>query len=598
MSPSSKTTFAAAVLAIYSLPTLAQSEGASFVDGLPGVDTQRLQQQRLEATSNNGALGDALDGNAHSREPGATDLAHLPAETPCFQIDKIEIANNPFRALSGVVAPAAGQCVGALGLKAIQDAATNALIAKGYVTSRVSVPQQSLASGVLRLGVQAGRVGEVRDESAAFDESLDAAPDDLAQASAAAARPEPVGALARALPLHRGDLLDQRGIDQALENIRRLSSQANARFDILPGAAEGESDIVLFPGDQKRWHAALGYDNAGQTVTGKNELYGVLTIDSPLHQYDQLQVAGLTNADRGAPGKGSTQASASYSVPFGYSMLTLDASRSSYLQTRAFTFGEAQFTGEQKGAGVKLARVVQRGATSRTELSARLYRSINHHFVNHSWIDVQDRDVYGYELGVSHRHYFGRVQVDASLGWRATLRGLSREPGYVLDDAHFNGREQIETASVSVLAPFRVANQPFSWQFAWTRQNARTRVTSPDFFTIGTRYAVRGFDQQTTLAAESGWTVSNELDWYAPTSLGVQALYAGLDAGRVSGPTARYLAGNTLVGTVVGIRGTLAPKNRFAASVNYDVSLGWPLYRPATFPNRTPTMLVQISALV
>lgn len=588
MSSSSKSTIAAAALALYSMPSFAQSEGVQFADGLPGIDTQRLQQQRLEATSTNGALGNALDESAQNGQAGATDLAHLAAQSPCFKIDKVEISNNPFRSLSQVLAPVTGQCVGAIGLKLIQDTAANALIADGYVTSRVSVPQQSLSSGTLRLDVQAGRVGEVRED----------VPEDLAQLSTATARPEPIGDLARALPLRHGDLLDQRGVDQALENIRRLSSQANARFDIMPGAAAGESDIVLYPGDAKRWHAAIGYDNAGQNVTGKNELYGVLTIDSPLHQYDQLQVFGLTNADRGAPGKGSAQASASYSVPFGYSMLTLDAYRSSYLQTRAFTFGDAQFTGEQKGAGVKLSRVVHRSATSRTELSARLYRSINHHYLNDTWIDVQDRDVYGYELGVSHRHYFGGVQVDASLGWRATLAGLSREPGYVLDDPGFNGREQIETASVSVLAPFRVANQPLSYQFSWTRQNARTRVTSPDFFTIGTRYAVRGFDQQATLAAESGWTVSNELDWYAPTSFGMQALYVGLDAGRVSGPTVPYLTGNTLVGTVAGIRGTLTPKNRFAASLNYDVSLGWPLYRPKAFPNRTPTMLVQVTALV
>ncbi|WP_322054566.1 ShlB/FhaC/HecB family hemolysin secretion/activation protein [Paraburkholderia bannensis] len=574
MYSSSKNTIAAAALALYSLPSLAQSEGVIFVDALPGADTQRLQQQRLDATSTNGALANALDESAQSNDAAITDLAHLPVETPCFQIDKVEIRNNPFRSLQQVVDPVVGQCVGAASLKAVQDAATNALIENGYITSRVSVPPQSLAGGTIELEVQAGRVGEVREDV-----------------------PAP-GNLARALPLRKGDLLDQHGVDQALENIRRLSSQSNARFDIMPGANPGESDIVLYPGNGKRWRAALGYDNAGQKATGRNEIYGLLTIDSPLHQYDQLQVSGLTNADRGAPGKGSTQASASYSVPLGYSMLSFDAYRSSYLQTRSYTFGNVQFTGEQKGAGVKLSRVIQRSARSRTELSARLYRAINHNYLADTLVEVQDRDVYGYELGVSHRHYFGRVQVDASLGWRATLPGLSRAPGYVLDDAGFNGREQIETASVSVLAPFRVANQPFSYQFAWRRQNARTRVTSPDFFTIGTRYAVRGFDQQTTLAAENGWTVSNELDWYAPTSFGVQALYVGLDAGRVNGPTAPYLAGNTLVGTVAGIRGTLAPKNRFAASVNYDVSLGWPLYKPKAFPNRTPTMLVQVTALV
>ena len=32
-----------------------------------------------------------------------------------------------------------------------------------------------------------------------------------------------------------------------------------------------------------------------------------------------------------------------------------------------------------------------------------------------------------------------------------------------------------------------------------------------DYFTIGNRYAVRGFDGQMTLAAEDGWSLRNDL---------------------------------------------------------------------------------------
>ncbi|MEC5408780.1 ShlB/FhaC/HecB family hemolysin secretion/activation protein [Paraburkholderia sp. MPAMCS5] len=567
----SKTALAAASFALYSLPSLAQSN-ASLINVLPGNDTQRAQQQRIDANFTNGALGDALDHDAPRAVSG--DLAHLPAQSPCFEIRKVHINNNPFRAVDRLVEPVVGQCAGTEALKIVQDSVANALINAGYVTTRVTVPEQSLASGTLELDVVPGRIGAIRTQG------------------------EAIGDLARALPSAEGAVLSQRAVDQALENIRRLPSQADARFDIAPGAVTGESDLVLYAGTGKRWRAMAGYDNAGQRATGKNELFGALAFDSPFFQYDQLQVSGLTNANYAAPGKGANQASASYSVPFGYAMLTLDAYRASYLQTQALTSGTAQFTGEQKGAGIKLSGVVQRDAKSRTELRARFYRALNHHYVNNTWIDVQDRDVYGYELGASHRRYFGRVQVDASLGWRDTLPGISRQPGYALGDSAFNGREQLVSTSLTVLSPLRIGERNFSYQFAWYSQNARTRVTAPDYFTIGTRYAVRGFDQEATLAAESGWTVSNELDWYAPTSYGVQALYAGLDAGRVHGPTARYLAGNTLVGMVAGARGSLIAKNSVSAAVNYDVSVGWPLYKPKAFPSRSPTLLVQISTLI
>ncbi|WP_433706194.1 hypothetical protein [Paraburkholderia sacchari] len=66
-----------------------------FVDGLPGNDTLRLQQQRIEAGSTNGVLGDALQQDTEPTGSTAAELAHLPTETPCFKIDKVEFENNP-----------------------------------------------------------------------------------------------------------------------------------------------------------------------------------------------------------------------------------------------------------------------------------------------------------------------------------------------------------------------------------------------------------------------------------------------------------------------------------------------------------------------
>jgi hemolysin activation/secretion protein len=539
----------------------------------PGAEVQRFQQQRIDASNTSGVLGDALT-KSGTRTPETVDLAHLPAEEPCFRIREVTLENNPFGWLSSMLQPVAGQCVGPDGLKAIQDVAVNALIEHGYVTTRVNIPEQSLSSGTLIIQILPGRIGDIRADSTA------------------------IGTLSTVVPTRHGELLDTRDIDQALENLRRLPSQADARFDIEPGAQPGESDIILHPGTDKRWHASLDFDNAGQDATGKNELSASFTFDSPLHLYDQLQLSGLVNANVGAPDKGIGYGALAYSVPLRYAMLSIDASRARYRQTSAGYYGPIEYSGVQTKAGVQVSGVVQRSTHARTELRARLFHATNENSYNGVPIDIQNRDIYGYELGLSHRHYFGDVQVDGAIGWRASLPGISADTGYVVGDSTFAGHSQVETASLSLLAPFRAGNQPFSYRFGWSMQNARTPLWAPDYFMIGTRYAVRGFDQQTTLAAESGWAVSNELDWYVSTPVGVQALYAGIDAGRVRGPSAPYLAGNTLVGSVVGMRGTLAPKNVLGMSVNYDVSLGQPLYKPAGFPNSSPTMLVQISALI
>jgi hemolysin activation/secretion protein len=406
-----------------------------------------------------------------------------------------------------------------------------------------------------------------------------------------------IGWLPFALPTHNGAILDQRDIDQALENIRRLPSQANARFDIVPGLNAGDSELLFHPDDGKRWHVSLGADNAGQQSTGKYQLNGSVTFDSPLHLYDQLQISASTNANFGQPDKGSESEAIAYSVPVGYAMLTFGASRSRYLQTLAGFGDPIEYSGVQSRIEAGVSGVVFRNAHARTELHAKLYHALNRNVMDGVSIDVQARDLYGYELGIAHRQYIGSAQIDGTFAWRASLPGMSKNVGTVVGDGSFGGRTQMEVASVDALVPFRMFGQPFSYRFGWSMQNARTPLTSPDYFMIGTRYAVRGFDQQLQLAAESGWVVSNELDWYVPTPWGAQALYAGIDMGRVRGPSTQWLVGDTLAGAVIGLRGSLAPKFAHGASLAYDLSLGTPVYRPTGFPNQSPTVLLQLTTL-
>ncbi|WP_201752373.1 ShlB/FhaC/HecB family hemolysin secretion/activation protein [Burkholderia pyrrocinia] len=562
-------TSAALISALASVSALAQGVPPSEITSGPQI--QRLQQQQLEAAKELNPRPNVLTptGEASSN----AGLASLPLDTPCFPIKEIALEGNTFGWLARFLRPIAGQCVGKTALKQIQDAANNALIERGYVTSRVLVPTQSLQSGTLTLRVVPGRISDVRADKST------------------------IGWLRAALPTSGGALLNQRDIDQGLENLRRLQSQSDTTFDIAPGLNPGDSELVLHPGAGKRWHAVIGTDNAGLDSTGKYELSGSFTFDSPFHLYDQLQIAGTTNANFGASDKGNQSVSANYSVPLGYAMLTLNASRSRYKQTVA-GFGEPiEYSGVQSQLQAGLSGVIHRNAHARTEIHGNLFHKISRNAIDGMDLPVQHRDIIGYEMGLAHRHTIGNVVLDGSFAWRASLPGLSSNAGTVLGASDFDGKTQVELASLSAQVPFKIGGQAFSYQFGWNMQNARTPLTPSDYFTIGTRYAVRGFDQQLTLAAESGWAISNELDWYVPTPVGTQALYAGVDAGRVRGPAAQYLIGETLVGAVVGVRGNLAPKNVLGAALNYDVSLGFPLSKPQSFNTSSPTLLFQVSTL-
>lgn len=127
----------------------------------PGPEVQRLQEQQAEqARERANARPDVFTPPAPAQ---AISLSALPKETPCFRIQGITLEDNVFSWLPDLLKPVNGQCVGKQGLEAIELQANNALIERGYVTSRVLIPKQNLASGTLQLKVLAGRIGAIRN---------------------------------------------------------------------------------------------------------------------------------------------------------------------------------------------------------------------------------------------------------------------------------------------------------------------------------------------------------------------------------------------------------------------------------------------------
>ncbi|WP_247315487.1 ShlB/FhaC/HecB family hemolysin secretion/activation protein [Ralstonia pseudosolanacearum] len=553
----------AAVLCAGTASSFALAQVAPAPVSGPGPEVQRLQEQQADqARDRANARPDVFTPPAPTQ---AISLSALPKETPCFPIQGIVLEDNVFNWLPYLLQPVNGQCVGKQGLEAIELQVNNALIEHGYVTSRVLIPQQNLAEGALRLKVLPGRIGAVRNAS---DDNI--------------------GWARMALLAGPGDLLNQRDLDQALETVRRLPGQSEASFDIVPGAQVGESDIVLKPGTEKRWHATLSADNTGMKNTGKYQMSGSLVIDSPLHLYDQLAISASSNTDRGAATQGTRSYSINWSVPVGYATVFVGANRSRYRQTVAGFQDPIVYSGQSSEVNLGVSGVLHRDATSRTGAQFKVFRKINRNYLDDTEIEVQRHDVVGYEASMSHRHYVGPVALDGGIAWRETLPDHSNVPGVVVGDTTYGGRSQIETANASLYWPFKVASQVFEFNSNWAIQHARTRVLPSDYFTIGNRYTVRGFDGQLTLAAEDGWYWRNELAW----RVAGQAIYGGIDVGKVHGPSAESLLGEQLVGAVIGVRGRV-PSGRYA-TVNYDLSFGWPLSKPAGFRSERPAVMAQV----
>jgi len=522
---------------------------------------QVLEQQRARAEQHPDVLSPATVGSDRPLS--------LPAETPCFQLNTFIWEGEPppaslLRATQGVK----GHCIGARGLRVLHAYLMEQLVHDGLITSRVLIPEQSLAAGELVLRFMPGRIAAVRSEEA-------------------------VGWWRTAFPGGAGAMLDQQDLDQALENIRRLRGQADATIDVVPGAELGQSDLVIHPGSGKRWHAYVGGDNAGLDETGKKQLNAGLTLDSPLFLYDQLSLAWNSNA-RWYDSSANTQTAAvNYSVPVGYWTVFAGASRSRYRYQLSGFAVPVFYSGTSNQMQVGLSVVPYRGTNYKGSVSLALSRRRNANAVNDHDIDLQRRDVTNYDFQISHRHYLNRAVLDVGGGVRGTLPKFSRKPGVAHGAHRGHGRSTILSANFGAYVPFNVFDQFLSYRVNGHLQHAKTPIIASDYFTIGNRYAVRGFDGQMTLAAENGWTWRNDLALHLDRLLGVagQELYAGLDVGRVGGASATYLSGRTLAGGVVGLRGKVTSPLCIA---NYDLSAGCPLFKPAALKTGKPVVMASV----
>jgi len=136
--------------------------GADTQEQMHQQERQRLLRQQQEIKPDARNAEEQLKTNI----PVVSDV--IPEnEAPCFVISKIEMTGDSagkFQfALDSVIQnihegkPILGRCLGAVGINAIMVRVQNAIIAKGYVTTRVLVAPQDLKTGVLQLTIIPGR---------------------------------------------------------------------------------------------------------------------------------------------------------------------------------------------------------------------------------------------------------------------------------------------------------------------------------------------------------------------------------------------------------------------------------------------------------
>ncbi len=503
-------------------------------------------------------------------------------ETPCFIINQF-LFEIPFAAslpphilaqsgttrrrdafyfLNKEIAFARGKCIGLKGIKFLIDTLLSGLMARGYVTTRIGiVPEQNLTEGVLKFSLLPGYIRNFR-----FADGVSTS-------------------ITTAFPARPGDLLNLRSLEQGMEQLKRVSSFTVA-VQLEPGDAPGETDVVLTLKKHKPWQLSLSLDNSGNTTTGWLQAGVLANLDNMLGINDVLSINATHDADGEFGQHGSRSLSTWYTLPFGNWNFSLNASHyQSYYRRPNATRWPFLYT-ERQTLDAKIAWMFWRDQVQKNsiEFHAGRYWSQaslgNRHWaisgdekpLQHNkdgiWLANQHRNMTFAELSYLYRRHFGsaRLHVTASYRWGVPWLGA--------DSAGWPPSQQyhLKILDATLYVPVMAGKQLLHYTTTVRGQLTGTEQDGTNYFSIGSRWTVRGFDYRSSLAADQGWFLRNELQ--IPLGRSRHFLYYGLDAGSVFAVNQSINTRKTLAGAASGLRGTLFSR------LSYDLFAAVPLYYP------------------
>ena len=214
------------------VPLLSLSSFSVFA--APPSQQERLDEERVETIV---------------PPPPSADL--LADESVRFHISHIRIENQVerFRFLERIARSYVDKELSLSDINKLIHAMNQSLMARGFSTSRIAIPEQNLSSGELRLVLLVGYIGTVRFADGS---------DNLYWKNL--------------FPFHEGDILNVRDIEQGIEQAKRLPSQ-DISVQLLPAYEPQRTDVMLTVKRGKNFYGTISVDDSGLEDTGKLQWY-------------------------------------------------------------------------------------------------------------------------------------------------------------------------------------------------------------------------------------------------------------------------------------------------------------------------------------
>ena len=173
----------------------------------------------------------------------------LPEEKDGMQVDTfvIDDGGKNFQWLKRELKPYEQQKIGVKGLSLLVEKLNTRLKHRGFITSRVILPEQNIARKCIVFKVLPGYIEEIK-----FADN------------------EKYGTWRNAFPCSAGDILNVYDLDQGLEQMKQVPYQ-NVKMNLEPGTKPGKSIVILEVTRVKPWSLGISWDDSGLAATGKHQ---------------------------------------------------------------------------------------------------------------------------------------------------------------------------------------------------------------------------------------------------------------------------------------------------------------------------------------
>lgn len=363
---------------------------------------------------------------------------------------------------------------------------TNQYIDMGYVTARVFLPPQNIASGSLKIKIIEGTVESYTLENTESKINTK-----------------------NIFPYSIGNPLNLRYLEQGFDQINRLQSN-NATMDIRPGLAQGGSDILLKNQPTKEWFVLVDINNYGLENTGEWQHYTTISHDNLFSHNDLLTLTYGYDPSFSGDGNFNELGSILFSVPHGNTLLKFSGNFSSYVNYQTNSGIEIRSTGRSKGFSVEVDQLLYRDQTSKVFAHWGLDYKNSKNFLNETFLSINSRQTASTTLGISAITSLneGRTQLygNASLthglplfGAPSTFDLINISPRYTKANFYGSLTHYLKDEK------YRVAVQnTLQWQ------HTSNKLFSTEQMNLGGRSSIRGFKNE-SISAMNAISLSQEV---------------------------------------------------------------------------------------